>query len=469
MPPKRSTRAAKKVKRESAATEADIDDALQSGDTFEQVFGGYSGLSDDQSDASDVSGYFGRRKPPVKKRVIKQAKPPSRKLNLTKKAVPKAPEAQALSENEYDSDSDTGYGLSMVKFRPRTPLKPGREASHNTQASVNTTVIARQDQSIPNVLQIHVNGGSESGGSTVNVDLTPLLNAHKAGTTLTISPNNDDTLVGDDNSNVSGNSSAVMPSLRMQRLNDARARATANEEVKKTGFTDLPAEVRVRVYRSVFVTKDPINFHTRQDFKRSSAFLRTCKIAHEEGRAVLYGENAFHFERSHSTRGKFFEDDWREIGFKDVRRFLETIGNTNVSMMRYISFEFADATKSYSPTEEIERRFVNDPVVLRCLGLIGSNTHLAKFAFTFSGRRQILRTDLHFLRALTSIKSQEVVNVASYGGGYKVKPDLIIDIKKLMVVRLDDPNEVDDSKKKNPTVVMHHERNRGTRFWAACR
>ncbi len=213
------------------------------------------------------------------------------------------------------------------------------------------------------------------------------------------------------------------------------------------------------------MTPLPINFHTRGFFQRSSGFLRTCKLILAEGRAVLYGENAFHLERSHLQRGKYYEQDWHEIGFKDIRRFLETIGTTNISMMRYVSFEFSDATRAYGPEGEIHRRFVNDPVVWRCLELVGSNTHLLKLAVTFSGRRNLDRPDLHFLRALTTIKTQELINVTTYTGGYKAKSGLIADLKKLMVVPRDDPEEVDEKRKKAPTVVMHHERHRLTTYF----
>lgn len=462
----RPSRVVKKIRRETDATETDIDAALQPEDTFEQVIGGYPEHSEDASAASDASDYFGRRrKQPARKRRRKQAKAVSRKLTMSRPSIPDLPAVESISDNEYSSGPDVGYAAHWLKPRPRAPIAPGYKQGHCSKASVNFTEVSKQDRSLPNVLQIHVNAGSGNCGSTINVDLTPLLNAYHAGTTGSVTPDADEALPGDGQPVIPADSAELTPSLRVQRLQEASARVNAVQKAK-TSFTDLPPEIRIRIYRSVFVTEAPINFHSRRDFQRSSSFLRTCQIAHNEGRAVLYGENAFHFERSHSTRGKFFEEDWREIGFKDMRRFLETIGPTNISMMRYISIEFGDATKAYGPVEEIERRFVNDPVVLRCLELIGSNTHLAKFAVQFAGRRNLDRTDLPFLRALTSIKSQEVINVANYSGGYKVKPELLADVKKLMVVPRDDPDMVDEKKKRPPTVVMHHERNRGTRFFS---
>lgn len=465
MPPNRPSRAAKKIKLDTAATNTDVDDALQSGDTFEQVFGGHPDMSDDTSDPSDDSYYGTKRRPAVIKRARKQAKqgkPRSRRFTLNKPVVTEAPAPDTMSDIEYDSE--IGGESQWLKRRPRTPLKHGKEDRilDASATPANAVAIAKRDASTPNILKIHVNTGTQNGGSTINVDLTPLLNASGSGRALTISP--------DSNTTVAFNSSEAAPSLRMQRLNDARARLLKVDptERHKTGFTDLPSEIRIRIYRSVFVTDYPINFHSRKHFQRSSSFLSTCKIVHEEGRAVLYGENAFHFERSYSARGRFFDEDWREIGFKDIRRFLETIGTTNISMMRYISFEFADTNKAFTPIEEAERRCVNDPVVWHCLELIGSNAKLEKFAFQFSGRKNLDRRDLHFLHALTNIKAKEVHNTACYSGGFKVKPELFADLRKLMVLPRDDADRVDEKKKKPPTVVMHHERNRGTRFNELC-
>jgi len=321
------------------------------------------------------------------------------------------------------------------------------------------------------MLKIHVKAGAGNADSTINIDLIPLLEAYKTSTTLGLTNNNDkdETLVdngNDDDSAVALASSAATPSLRMRRLGDAKARAlnTETDGKAKIGFTDLPQELRIRVYRLIFVTELPVNFLVRNNFQRSSAFLRTCKLAYEEGRAVLYGENAFHLERSFSARGKYFEPEWREIGFKDIRRFLESIGKTNLSLMRYISIEFSDTNKAIGPVEELERRCVNDPVVWQCLELIGSNAHLAKFAFQFSGRKSLDRTCVQFLRALTSIKSQVLVNVANFGGQYRLKPDLFEALKTLMVVPRDDPDTIDEKKKKRPAVVMNHERNRGMKL-----
>ena len=55
--------------------------------------------------------------------------------------------------------------------------------------------------------------------------------------------------------------------------------------------------------------------------------------------------------------------------------------------------------------------------------------------------------------------------MSNCSGEYKVKPELLGDIKKLMLVPRDDPDEVDEKKKKPPTVIMHHEWNRFYSEW----
>jgi hypothetical protein len=476
MAPKRSARAAKKIERETAATKTDVDAALQSRDNFEHVFGGYSDQSDNTSDDSDANYNGRKRKQPANKRARKLSQGRSRRLTLTKPAVP-VRAADPMSDIEYDSDlvDETQW----LKHRPRTSLNfASQESQVSTLADAaeapTSTLAIRRNQSTPTMLMIHVQSGVENAESTINIDLVPLLEAYKASATLGASNKNskDETWVGngdDDVSAVALGSSAAAPSLRIRRLVDAKVRAlnTETDKPAKVGFTNLPQELRVRVYRLIFVTESPVNFQMRNNFQRSSAFLRTCKLVHAEGRAVLYGENAFHLERCFSARGRFYEEEWREIGYKDIRRFLESIGKMNLSLMRYISFEFSDTNKAIGPVEELERRCVSDPVVCQCLELIGANAHLNKFAFQFAGRKSLDRTNVQFLRALTSIKTQVLVNVANFGGQYRLKPELFAALKKLMVAPRDDAETIDEKKKKAPTVIMLHERNRGTRHYGS--
>ena len=176
---------------------------------------------------------------------------------------------------------------------------------------------------------------------------------------------------------------------------------------------------------------------------------------------MLYGENAFHFERSEGTRGKFFESTWKEIGFKDVRRFLETIGAANISRMRYVSFLFYDpALSAAHHLDENERRFVNDPVLHHVLKLIGAHARLAKIAFQFSGRKQLQKFNYNFLQALSSIKSEEVIHAErmTFARSKAGDQEIVDKLQKIMTIPRADQTEINVSKKKGPTVKMLHER-----------
>ena len=84
----------------------------------------------------------------------------------------------------------------------------------------------------------------------------------------------------------------------------------------KAGFDIFPAELRLRVYRLLFKSKDWIIIGGRQDFSWSAQFLRTCQLVHCEGRAVLYGENRFELRRENNVRGRFFDQRWNEVGYE---------------------------------------------------------------------------------------------------------------------------------------------------------
>ena len=63
-----------------------------------------------------------------------------------------------------------------------------------------------------------------------------------------------------------------------------------------TSFLDLPPEVRLEVYRYLFLTRSnktvsPMDNSAHHDLQ--PAILRTCKLIEEEARAVLYRENTF--------------------------------------------------------------------------------------------------------------------------------------------------------------------------------
>ncbi|KAK7727441.1 hypothetical protein SLS57_002913 [Botryosphaeria dothidea] len=181
---------------------------------------------------------------------------------------------------------------------------------------------------------------------------------------------------------------------------DSKTRA---DSTKRT-FAELPAEIRNQIYRLLFVTKDTIRFSHPVNFKRSSAFLRTCKQIYNEGRSVLYSENAFAFSRNTGSRAPYWESQEKEIGYQDMRVFLNSIGPTNIS----------------------ERRFVRDEHVIYCLRQISSYGKLKDMEVSFYGRKSLVRTDYRFLDALREIKVDELCLDSSERHWYRSKIDYIV-------------------------------------------
>lgn len=190
----------------------------------------------------------------------------------------------------------------------------------------------------------------------------------------------------------------------------AKASSTKVAKKKPAGFCDLPLELRTSIYNLVFVAKGPIDFQSRERFANSGQFLRTCRMVHDEGKSFLYGENVFHFERSHERRGQYFSHVWEEVGWKDVRSFLETIGPDNLALLKRISLVLSDSFPSNTPTLDPEwRRFVHQATVHHCLNIIGHRaTSLEKVSLCISGRRILEVTDIQLIRALKSIRADAV-------------------------------------------------------------
>lgn len=173
-------------------------------------------------------------------------------------------------------------------------------------------------------------------------------------------------------------------------------------------FSDLPPELRNKVYRHLFVGDRTIFFPPTHDLHKSSQFLRTCRLVHSEGCSVLYGENTFSFDRDKHTRGPFWEQTHKEIGYTDIRRFLNMIGPENLAYLRDVTFTLEDASPSATPylTHE-ERRYIKDDHLIDCLRIL-RGAKLRKFTVHFNGRRALLRGDHKFLRYLEHIKADEV-------------------------------------------------------------
>jgi hypothetical protein len=82
------------------------------------------------------------------------------------------------------------------------------------------------------------------------------------------------------------------------------------------------------VYRLVFKADKKIDFVEAINMCHSSAFLRTCKQIHAEGSSVLYGSNTFYFGRNKEMRRPFWNQERKEIGYKDVSTFSHLISCT---------------------------------------------------------------------------------------------------------------------------------------------
>ncbi|RMZ92585.1 hypothetical protein DV736_g147, partial [Chaetothyriales sp. CBS 134916] len=216
----------------------------------------------------------------------------------------------------------------------------------------------------------------------------------------------------------------------------------------------LPSELRFRVYMMVLVTDSPIVFHERRDFARSAQLLRTCRAIEQEAAPVLYGRNSFHFERTHSVRGRFFEQGWSAIGFKDVRRFLETIGSTNVSHLKHVSFLLEDGYLfHYFPAHSPERLFVNDPILHRIFRILAESSVLYTFNLFFQGEKPVKRTDYHFLKALSVIRALKV-NMPRLSPGLSQPYSSIQDKLRRKLIPIMTAN-YDESEDVNPKMVKH--------------
>ncbi|KAI9739102.1 MAG: hypothetical protein M1834_007315 [Cirrosporium novae-zelandiae] len=184
------------------------------------------------------------------------------------------------------------------------------------------------------------------------------------------------------------------------------------DKSSKVGFLSLPSELRNKVYRLLMAggkgTK--VDFGRGTNFSRSSAFLATCKQIHEEGRTILYGENHFHLERCARRRGNYWDNNWTEVGWADVYRFLGDIDNCNIGLLRSITLHFEDASISDTPgLFADDRRFVNDNHLFSLLILLGKyGKSLKTVNMRFHGKRTVAATDHKFLQALTTVKAEKV-------------------------------------------------------------
>ncbi|KAF2495621.1 hypothetical protein BU16DRAFT_394462 [Lophium mytilinum] len=184
--------------------------------------------------------------------------------------------------------------------------------------------------------------------------------------------------------------------------------AAGTHRPSATGFLKLPPELRNKIYKLLFVSQSELRFNNPQ-FSLSSAFLRTCKQVHDEGRSILYGEGTFVFERNRLSRSPFWDPVAKEIGYKDMRRFLTMIGD-NLALLRQVRVVFEDATPSSLPyvRSQEERRFIHDEHLIECLRIL-RRAELKKFTLCFHGRKTLTEYDgASFLGRVCEIQADKV-------------------------------------------------------------
>jgi len=308
----------------------------------------------------------------------------------------------ALSDSELDDD-DQHRRLSHRR-RGRSPPPPELEEaieSDNLQRRTSNTP-SEFSSFNPSMLSLtfHVPPGHQ-GPFVVNLQLPSMTspNAMSFSSSSGSSPSNAQTPC----SGISATpvaTSVVQPRKKPLTLKRKRA-----------GFLDLPAELRNDIYKRIIVTPDnPIIFRSATNFSgHSAALLRTCKTVYHEARQFLYGEHEFQFSRCVRDRGQFWEE-WKEVGWKDVRRFLSTIGPANIAELRTIHFSLTDASNNNAKDSEFSR-YTFDDHLLEAFKLLAQHAALQTITLEFHGRGIVKQEHERFLYNLRAIQA-DTVNIS---------------------------------------------------------
>jgi hypothetical protein len=125
---------------------------------------------------------------------------------------------------------------------------------------------------------------------------------------------------------------------------------------------------------------------------------------------MLYQSNRFVFRRNKNARNPFWSSDNKEVGYLDMRHFLNMIGLVGRMNLRMMLIVFDDATRAQA-TElpNMDGRYTNDANLIASLRLIARDCSLAKIGLTFYGRRQLSTIDVRFLETVCTIEADEVV------------------------------------------------------------
>lgn len=380
-------------------------DAAKGEETSDSEYSDYKNKSKRRTSIRDVDDRSS------KKRKIRSSKQGSRKR--------RPPPAKVPELSDIDETVDISQEFELFKGSDHGQQRTPRPA----QACAET----------PKTIRLQV----PAGVTTINLDLATLMQQAAGSDPLT---------------RTNGVGVTEYPDADVVRS----THGVPQKQSEGTGFFDLEPELRNRIYRQVLVSDAPVKFIAGDGLSRTAALLRVSKQVYAEARGILYGENAFHFCRRNATRGAYFEANWKEVGYKDVRRLLETIGAHNIVLMRYLSIEFEDATSAYAAkTHDGGGRYVTDPVVHRICDLLAdSNVVVDKLVVAFAGRTQLDKDDFHFLKSFTRIRCHKLINTCAFGHS-KIAIGLVDKLKQKMVVKRDE--DVDVAKIKTAPKMFHEQ------------
>lgn len=377
-------------------------------------------IKEESRDESPVSDYEheGRKR----KSLSTARQPPAKKSKLViRKSGRASPEVPAMSEDEYEDDREDDVRLFE---KVQKPLQRG-----NVPGGVKITTL-------PNVIQIQV----LTAPTTINLNIGDLLAPHLKQQ-ATASDLDGSTLLDD-----------------AEPVHEARAQTpTSFAEMRANPeyacFLELAPELRNRIYRDLLVKDIPVAFNPSKELSRTAALLRSCRQVYHEGTDILYGENAFHLDRTDRRRGSLYTT-WREIGFKDMRRFVETIGQDNLSKMRFLSINLTDAAPVDTPDHTSEqRRYQNDPVLCHIFKLIGqSNAVFEKLVVNFGGRSALESDSIPFVRAFSTMRCRKLIKTCHWQHS-RIGVRLFSELKEFMQV----PGVADIDPDKQKAPKMHHE------------
>lgn len=197
----------------------------------------------------------------------------------------------------------------------------------------------------------------------------------------------------------------------------------------KTGFLDLPSELRNRVYRYALVQDKTIEFPPDWHYPQKTSggqLLATCQQIEKEASEILYGENSFKLSRDRRSRGKFYETKWQEVGWMDIRIFLQRIGPKNIGNIERLECDLSDTTHQAGDANE-SHRCVNNRHLLAVFQMLATSGRLRELKFEINTRKWISGYEREFVEHLQAIQSDKVIFFGGSGRPYwaRTEKDLL--------------------------------------------